>query len=62
MTVQELLDKIINNCPPNCPFPVKVSDNLTGSVGSLKDVRIRHNGRNMVVDLVIDGDRLEVAS
>ena len=56
MTVHELIDKLTKNCPPNCIDPVIVSDSLTGETGPIVNVRYRHNGRNMILELVTEGD------
>lgn len=62
MIVQNLVDLIDKNCPPNCLFPVKIVDNLTGVVGEPKKARLVHTSKGMVFEIVVDGDNLEKAS
>ncbi len=40
MTVQQLVDAIANNCPPNCPYPVKIVDPDTGKDIDLSDAKV----------------------
>ena len=62
MTVQDLLDKIQQNCPPSCRDQILVSDKLTGDAGPVVGVRYRHTGKAMVLELVVDGDIKEQAA
>ena len=60
MTVQELLEKVTANCPPNCQDKIVVSDNRFGEAGPLANVRYKHTPKGMVLELVYQGD-LETA-
>lgn len=55
LTIKDLVDRISQNCPPNCLDKVLVSDNLTGDAGPVINVRYRHTENGMVLELIVDG-------
>lgn len=43
MTVHELVETLAKNCPPNCPYPVKIVDPGTGKDIDLTEAKVLYN-------------------